>query len=187
MVNCKLSIHVPNCRGWPWVPPAVKSTHRGLPAARWPMHAAWRCRRKIMLAQLASTLTEWHSNSFTDLIDKMELWDWNVANKDSWSRLAKLLHSQKVSITWAGKMDQKLASVLVPEKMSWATATQSNRKCKTRIEKIGGSCLDTELTAWGLDAQVWNLLWTGAEAMKKGIPILKKVGFESVEIYPGQT
>jgi len=84
-------------------------------------------------------------------------------------------------------MDQKLASVLVPEKMSWATATQSNRKCKTRIEKIGGSCLDTELTAWGLDAQVWNLLWTGAEAMKKGIPILKKVGFESVEIYPGQT
>jgi len=26
-----------------------------------------------------------------------------------------------VSVTWAEKMDQKLASVLVPEKMSWAT------------------------------------------------------------------
>jgi len=87
--------------------------------------------KKIMLAQLARTLTEWHCISFTDLIDKMELWDWNVANKDFWSRLAKSLHSQKVSITWAKKMEKKLASVLVPEKMSWATATRSNRKCKT--------------------------------------------------------
>jgi len=91
-----------------------------------------------MLAQLARKLTEWHCNSFTDLIDEMELWDWNVANKDFWSRLTKLLHSQKVSITWAGKMDKKLASMLVPEKMSWATATRSIRKCKTQIEKIGG-------------------------------------------------
>jgi len=32
-------------------------------------------------------------------------------------------------------------------------------------------------TAWGLDVQVWNLLWTGEEAMKKGIPILKRAGF----------
>jgi len=65
--------------------------------------------------------------------------------------------------------------------MSWATATQSIRKCKTRIEKIGGSCVDTEPTAWGLDVQVWNLLWTGEEAMKKGILILKRAGLESVE------
>ena len=59
--------------------------------------------KKIMLAQLARTLTEWHCNSFTDLMDKMELWDWNVANKDFWSRLAKSLHSPKVSVTWAEK------------------------------------------------------------------------------------
>jgi len=83
-------------------------------------------------------------------------------------------------------VDQKLASVLVPEKMSWATATQSISKCKTRIEKIGGSRVDTKATAWGLDVQVWNLLWTGEEAMKKGIPILKRAGFESVKIYQGQ-
>ena len=81
-------------------------------------------------------------------------------------------------------MDQKLASVLVPEKMSWATATWSIRKCKKRIEKIGGSRVDTEPTAWGLDVQVWNLLWTGEEAMKKGITILKRAGFESVEDLP---
>jgi len=123
--------------------------------------------KQSILAQLARTLTEWHCNSFTDLIDKMELWDWNVANKDFWSRLAKSLHSQKLSVTWTEKMDQKLASVLVPEKMSWATATRSIRKCKTRIEKMGGSRVDTEPTAWGLDVQVWNLLWTGEEAMKK--------------------
>ena len=68
--------------------------------------------------------------------------------------------------------------------MSWATATRSIRKCKTRIEKIGGSLVDTEPTAWGLDVQIWNLLWTGEEAMKKGIPILKKAGFESVKDLP---
>ena len=78
------------------------------------------------------------------------------------------MHSQKVSIMWAEKMDQKLASVLVPEKMSLAKAMRVIRKCITRIEKIGGSRVDTEPTAWGLDVQVWNLLWTGEEAMKKG-------------------
>jgi len=72
--------------------------------------------KKNILAQSARTLTEWHCSSFTGLIDEMELWDWNVANKDVWSRLAKLLHSQKVSVTWAEKMDIKLASVLVPGK-----------------------------------------------------------------------
>jgi len=51
-----------------------------------------------------------------------------------------------VSVTWAEKMDQKLASVPVPEKMSWATAMQSIMKYKTRIEKIGGSRVDTEPT-----------------------------------------
>jgi len=112
--------------------------------------------KKIMLAQLRRTLTEWHCNSFTDLNDKMELWDWNIANKDFWSQLAKSLHrpGQKVSFTWAEKMNQKLASVLVSEKMSWATATRSIRKCKTRIEKIGGSRVDAEPAAWGLDAHV---------------------------------
>jgi len=120
-----------------------------------------------MLAQSARTLTEWHCNSFTNLIDKMELWDWNVVYKDFWSRLAKSLHSQKVSVTWVEKMDKKLASVFVPEKMSWATATRSIRKCKTRVEKIRGSRVDTELTAWGLDVQAWNLLWTGEKTMKK--------------------
>ena len=87
-------------------------------------------------------------------------------------------------------MNKKLASVLVPEKMSWATATRSIRKCKTRIEKIGGSRVDTEPTAWGLDVKVWNLLWTGEENMKKGILILKGAGFESAatasKIYLGQ-
>jgi len=78
---------------------------------------------KKNLAQLARALTEWLCNSFTNLIDEMKLCDWNVANKGFWSRLAKSLHSPKVSVTWAEKMDPKIASVLVPGKMSWATAT----------------------------------------------------------------
>ena len=68
--------------------------------------------------------------------------------------ISKVVAQSKVSITWAGKTDKQLASVLVSEKMSWATATQSIRKCKTGIEKIRGSRVDTEPTAWGLDIQV---------------------------------
>jgi len=45
MVKRKLSVHLPNCRGWPWVPTAVRSTHTGLAATRWPMHAAWTYRK----------------------------------------------------------------------------------------------------------------------------------------------
>ena len=67
------------------------------------------------------------------------------------------------------------------QKIPMSVATQ---KCKKRIEKIGESRGDTEPTAWGLDAQVWNLIWTGEEAMKKGMQIIKKVVFESVEDLP---
>jgi len=31
--------------------------------------------KKIMVAQLARILEEWHCNSFTDLIDEMEQWE----------------------------------------------------------------------------------------------------------------
>jgi len=81
-------------------------------------------------------------------------------------------------------MDKKLASVLIPEKMSRATATRSIKECKTRIQKIEGSRVDTGPTAWGLDVQVWNLLWTGEQAMKKRIPILKRAGYISIEDLP---
>jgi len=40
--------------------------------------------------------------------------------------------SKKVSVTWAEKIDPKLASGLVLEKMSWATAMWSIWNCKTR-------------------------------------------------------
>jgi len=78
-------------------------------------------------------------------------------------------------VIWAKQKDQKLASVHVPRKMSWASALRTIRKCA----KIGGSRVDTEATACGLKAQVWNLLWTGEEAMKKGMPILEKARFET--------
>jgi len=55
---------------------------------------------------------------------------------------------------------------------------------KIRFERIGGSRVDTEPTVWGLDAQVYNLLWTGEEAMKKSMQNSKKAGFESVEDLP---
>ena len=60
---------------------------------------------KIMLAQLARTLKDWQYDSSTDLIEEMDLWEWNDAKKDLWSRLAKLLQMIKVSVTWAEKLD----------------------------------------------------------------------------------
>ena len=44
--------------------------------------------------------------------------------------------------------------------------------------------MDTESRAWGLDTHVWNSLWTGEEAMKKGVPLLRKAGYRSVEDLP---
>jgi len=39
--------------------------------------------KTIMPAQSARTLTELHCNSFTETIDEMELWDWNLAKMTS--------------------------------------------------------------------------------------------------------
>jgi len=76
-----------------------------------------------MPAQLARTFGEWHCNTCTDFNDEMELWEWNVANTDFLVWLAKSLHCQKLSVTWAEHMDQELVFVLIHGKMSWATAT----------------------------------------------------------------
>jgi len=57
--------------------------------------AAERCMRhedvskKIMLAGLNRTLDEWLCDSFVELIQEMELWKWDDATGDFWSRLAK--------------------------------------------------------------------------------------------------
>jgi len=76
-------------------------------------------------------------------------------------------------------MDKTLASVLIPGKMTWATAMRSIWKCKIQIEKIGGS----QPIAWGLDAHIWNLLWTG-DHVKRRVK-LKDGSFESVEDLKG--
>jgi len=55
-------------------------------------------------------------------------------------------------------------------KMSWASATRSIREFKIRIERIGGSRLDTDSEVWGLDQTTWELMWAGEAAMRKSIP-----------------
>jgi len=39
------------------------------------------------------------------------------------------------------------------------------RECKMRIERIGGSRLDTDSEVWGLDQTTWELMWAGEAAM----------------------
>jgi len=49
-----------------------------------------------------------------------------------------------------------------------------------RIERIGGSRLDTESEVWGLDQAAWELMWAGEVAMRKSIPALRQAGYESI-------
>jgi len=44
-----------------------------------------------MLAGLNRALEEWLCDSFVELIEEMELWKWDDATGDFWSRLAKAL------------------------------------------------------------------------------------------------
>jgi len=81
----------------------------------------------------------------------MELWKWDDATGDFWSRLAKALHQSNISVSWAKQLYSRLASVHTTEKLSSAAATRSIREYKIRIERIGESHLDTDSEVWGLD------------------------------------
>jgi len=87
----------------------------------------------------------------------MELWKWDDAIGDLWSRLAKALQqSNIISVTWAEQLDSRLVSVHATGKLSCAAATRYIRECKMRIERIGGSRLDTDSEVWGLDQTTWS-------------------------------
>jgi len=81
--------------------------------------------KKIILAGLNCTLDEWLCDSFVELIEEMELWKWDDATGDFWSRLAKALQQSNISVTWAEQLDSRLASVHTTGKLSWAAATRS--------------------------------------------------------------
>jgi len=53
--------------------------------------------KKILLAGINRTLNEWLCDSFAELIEEMELWKWNDATGDFWSRLAKALQQSNIS------------------------------------------------------------------------------------------
>jgi len=139
---------------------------------------------KIMLAGLNRTLDEWLCDSSVELIDEMELWKWNDAIGDFCSRLAKALQQSKFSVTWAEELDSRLASVYTNGNLSCVAATRSIRECKMRIERIGGSRLDTDSEVWGLDQTTWKLMWAGEAAMRKSIPALRQAGYESISDLP---
>jgi len=57
-------------------------------------------------------------------------------------------------------------------------------KCKMRIERIGGSRLDTDSEVWGLDQTRWELMWAGEAAMRKSILALRQASYESISDLP---
>ena len=64
-----------------------------------------------MLAGLNRTLDEWLCDTFVELIEEMELWKWDDATGDLWSRLAKALQQSNISVTWAEQLDSRLAGI----------------------------------------------------------------------------
>ena len=62
--------------------------------------------------------------------------------------------------------------------------TRSIRECKMRIERIGGSRLDTDSEVWVLDQTTWELMWAGEVAMQKSIPALRQAGYKSISDLP---
>jgi len=119
-----------------------------------------------------------------ELIGETELWKWDDATGDFWSRLAKALQQSNISVTWAEQLDSRLASVHTTGKLSWAAATRCIRECKMRIERVGGSRLDTDSEVWGLDQTTWELMWAGEAAMRKSIPTLRQAGHKSISDLP---
>jgi len=113
-------------------------------------------------------------------VKKLELWKWDDATGDFWSRLAKALQQGNISVTWAEQLDSRLASVHTTGKLSWAAATRSIRECKMRNERIRGSRLGTDSEVWGLDQTTWELMWAGESAMRQSIPALRQAGYESI-------
>ena len=81
-------------------------------------------------------LDEWLCDSFAELIEEIELWKWNDATGDFWSRPAKALQQSNIRVMWAEQLDSRLASVHNTGKKSWAAATRSIRECKMRIEGL---------------------------------------------------
>jgi len=112
----------------------------------------------------------------------MELWKWDNATGDFWSRLANALQQSNISVTWAKQLDSRLASVHTTGKLSWSAATRSIREYKMRIERIGGSRLDTDSEVWGLDQTSLERMWAGEATMRKGISALRQAGSESPRI-----
>jgi len=54
------------------------------------------CPKQSMLAGLNRTLDEWLYDSFGELTEKIELWKWDDATGDSWSRLATALQQSNI-------------------------------------------------------------------------------------------
>ena len=69
-----------------------------------------------------------------ELIEEMELWKWDDATADLWSRLAKA----HISVTWAEQLDSRLASVHTTRKLSGSAATRSIRECKMSLKESEG-------------------------------------------------
>ena len=92
-----------------------------------------------MLAGLNRTLDEWLCDSFAELIEEIELWKWDDATGDFWSRLAKTLQQSNISGTWAEQLDSRLKCNFDSSRKKWTFSSGSllYQGLRRRREKYG--------------------------------------------------
>jgi len=153
---------------------------------------------KILCAKLAKATSmnhaHWQSGTVTRRLTWLMQWSCGTTTwqkKTSGHDWQNLYHSPKISIIWQEKWTKNFESRQCSSLERWLGAGRRQRVYpkvpqNTSWEDWGIVCVDTEPTARGFETQIWNLLWpvTVEEAMKKGMPILKKIGFKSVQDLP---
>jgi len=106
----------------------------------------------------------------------MELWEWDSVQHNRWARALKASNQVKVRPMWYIEDTEQEG-----EKLSWATATRSLQRLKTRIVKVGGKREQPKEQTWKLaDTEQWELLFRGEEVFWKTAGAILEAGYGSV-------
>ena len=66
------------------------------------------CLKKSWWQAQTAPYYEWLCDSFVELTEEVQLWKWDDATGDFWSRLAKALQQSNSSVTRAEQLDSRL-------------------------------------------------------------------------------
>ena len=136
---------------------------------------------QITLRELEEAKTGKLCKSFEDLQDEMELWKWDDVRGNRWTRLSKCAQLLGIRIEGhdVGENDE--------ERVSWAEATRSIRRLRSRLHDMQWSENQWSEEVWNdkeqsntaqMTQRQWNLLWRGEEMFRKHTKALGRTGVD---------